>query len=413
MLLFNAKPRKKTRIVTCSGSCQIITAISILEYRSDRYASHNDAYENYLVIYSLGQKDDLKFANFITELAINLYSWEKIVYISPFQIQELMSNISNYSPKDIFSLIYKWVGLSYTDELYCNFNWLFENRLFMHAYKSATKICYGDSIGIYYSVPFDQRNQDNLFLDRRFLPNFSLYLQNLKANLLKIYRFLRNILNISMILNPLNFDFYYLYLNGVIGDTPPKKAIVPPSQILASKFARLHKLVDRSLVQNITVLAKKFPINILLTSCLSEANRMTEDDELLAYSQFINKLAINYNSILVIKPHPRDSSSKLNKIHEYFGNYFQEVIVLSQSSLFFLPFEVFFYSTFVETGLINDKTRIKIIAFSSACLSLKFLYGVECHIGFGTEIIQQYFKPEYVIPRLNHEAELLTALSKL
>jgi hypothetical protein len=398
------------RIVTCSGSCQLITAISILNYRDEKYLYCNSSNQDYLIIYGLGQKNDGLFAEFIAKLASNLHKWEKIIYITPSQIQLLISNLSNYKPKELFSIVHSWTGISEADEIYCNFNWLFENRLFMNAYSYATRICYGDSIGIYYALPFDERHQNKNFIKQDYL--IKKYLRNIKNNVFEIYNKFKEYLQISTRLTPIDFDYYYLYLHGVIGDTPPITAIIPPCQNLHNTITSIEPIFDKFILEKVAILIKKFTINILLTSCLSEANRMSEDDEVSAYYQYMESLGINHNSILIIKPHPRDSISKLEKIRKRFRNLFQEIIILNQSDLFFLPFEIFFYAAFVKTGLTTN-SKIRLIAFSSACISLKFLYGVECHIGFGKDICTEYFKPEYLQTRLSHERELITALSNL
>ncbi|WP_322505923.1 hypothetical protein [Chroococcidiopsis cubana] len=56
---------------------------------------------------------------------------------------------------------------------------------------------------------------------------------------------------------------------------------------------------------------------------------------------------------------------------------------------------------------------IKIFAFSSACLSLKFLFNLPCIIGFGSEIIHQSFYDEQVNKRIQHELELNYLLQQI
>ena len=79
------------RIVTCQGSIQLVTALSVLNYREQEQINYQ--YENYLVIYDLnsppGQID--AFAAFIKKMAQLIYDWKTIVYILPEQMQAMAS----------------------------------------------------------------------------------------------------------------------------------------------------------------------------------------------------------------------------------------------------------------------------------------------------------------------------------
>ncbi|NEQ63245.1 MAG: hypothetical protein F6K53_40250, partial [Moorea sp. SIO4A1] len=64
-------PKLVKRIITCQGSIQLVTALSVLSYRQKEQHKLNIEYQNYLIIYDLytppGQID--KFAEFVKKMA--------------------------------------------------------------------------------------------------------------------------------------------------------------------------------------------------------------------------------------------------------------------------------------------------------------------------------------------------------
>jgi hypothetical protein len=147
------------------------------------------------------------------------------------------------------------------------------------------------------------------------------------------------------------------------------------------------------------------PVSVLLTSNLSEASRMSLKNEISAYRQFLISEGIKQNSMLVIKPHPRDDINKIQKLKHALSNLYTEILVLSEPDLFFLPFEVFFAEAFVKPDL-TLTNEVRVFATSSACLSLRLLFNVPSVVGFGEHITPQFFYKEYVTGRLKHELQL-------
>ena len=91
---------------------------------------------------------------------------------------------------------------------------------------------------------------------------------------------------------------------------------------------------------------------------------------------------------------------------------YSEVILLADSSLFFLPFEVFFMEVFLSGDMV-ESDRPRIYAFSSAGLSLEFLFDAPNDIGFGSALVEKLFYEEHAWSRIKHEADLLSALQEL
>lgn len=91
-------PKVLKRLVTCQGSIQLVTALSVLSYR-EKEQQLGCEYENYLVIYDLyaplGQID--AFAAFIRRMAELICDWKEIAYINPEQMNAIAGKLDSSS----------------------------------------------------------------------------------------------------------------------------------------------------------------------------------------------------------------------------------------------------------------------------------------------------------------------------
>ena len=389
------------RIVTCQGSIQLVTALSVLDYR-EQEQKRNVQYENYLVIYDLnsppGQID--AFTTFIKKMAKLVCDWKKIVYITPEQMKVMNSDSRRSNPSSYFQRVYQLIGIDSTDEIYLSRNWQFGNQLMTNAYRSAEKICYGDSIGIYF-VPDSQA----FFLPQSLPKRLLIKLWKKTIDRTKL------ILG-STVLSPINFDRGYFALPDILGEIPPMPVTVADKASLLKVFGQLKSLLDQDYISRIKQRIGDAPVLILLTSNFSEAGRMTLQQEIEAYQKFLMEREIGDRSILIIKPHPRDSSQKILALKDALQELYAQVIVLSETSLFFMPFEVFFTAAFLDESL-ELTNKVEVFACSSACLSLKLLFNVPSFIGFGSEITNSFFDRDYAPGRIKHEQDLRMALTKI
>ena len=388
------------RIVTCQGSIQLVTALSVLDYR-EQEQEEDYQYENYLVIYDLnsppGQID--AFADFIKKMATLVCNWKQIVYITPEQMKVMKSDRRRSNPSSYFRRVSQLIGTDSTDEIYLS-PWQFGNQLLTNTYQSAEKICYGDSIGIYFAP------DSKAFFLTQSLP---------KRLLIKLWKKTidrtKSILG-STVLSPINFDRGYFTLPDILGEIPPMPVTVPDKTSLLKVFGQLKSLLDQDYISQLHQRIGDAPVSILLTSNFSEAGRMTLQQEIEAYQQFLRGKGISDRSVLIIKPHPRDSSQKILTLKDTLQELYTQVIVLSATSLFFMPFEVFFTEAFLDESL-KLTNKVEVFACSSACLSLKLLFNVPSFIGFGSEITNSFFDQDYAPGRIKHEQDLRTALTKI
>ncbi len=395
------------RVITCQGSIQLVTALSILNYREKEQKNLNRHYEDYLVIYDLytppGQIE--QFANFVEKMAQFVHNWKAINYVNPEIIDAISKNLATSSPGKIYGTVHQLVGTDFADEVYLCRNWQFGNQLLINTYKSAEKICYGDSVGIYFSS-----NAPGLFAAST-LPklNFASYI---KKQIKTAIGNVKEKLQLKTVLENVEFDIGYFVLPDILGEVPPMKNITLDKSQLIETFAKFKGLIDTDYISEFKEKIDDRPILILLTSNFSEAQRMSEEDEINAYRQFLISQKIEPDTILVIKPHPRDGKIKIQRLQSTLADLFANILVISEPHLFFLPFEILFASIFLLSDM-SVRDNVRVLTVSSACLSLKLLFNVPCIVGFGKEITPQFFSKNYVEGRLEHEQYLETAIKRI
>ncbi len=392
------------RIVTCQGSIQLIAALSALFYKDQ---SERTTEQNYLVIYELYAPDQQQheFAAFIQRMAEAVCPWESIVYLTPDRLNAIGYQLDSTPPHRIYNAVHQWIGLDQIDELYLCRNWQFTNQLLSNAYPSARRICYGDGIGLYFS-------EHSAVVRRPFTPPPTpaqpIDWAGWKAR--SLFHQIRERLNLKTKLYSMPFDFGYFVLPDIFGETPPMPIVQLEPATLLALFEKFRAFVDAAQVAEVQTATKNAPVSILLTSNFSEGERLSQAQEIEAYREFLIFHKILPNSVLVIKPHPRDDLRKIHDLKEKLSNLYQEIIIITEPNLFFLPFEIFFLQAFYRHC---QTSNLRIFAVSSACLSLKLLFDVPSFIGFGADLTNRYFDPEFIEARLEHEQTLHNALDRL
>jgi hypothetical protein len=400
-------PKTIKRLVTCFGSIQLVTVLSVLSYRESQQPV-NLNYENYLVITPLfaPQGQNAEFVTFIEKMAKSICSWEKIVYISLEQKNSLAKKIKWFGLSRISSMVCELTGLKNADELYLSHEYNFEDQLLMNVYESAEKICYGNGIGIY--------NSQSVFPRPSSLKNTYSYLNYLYTSLKEKVKLL---FPQKDLLSKKQFDMGYFSLPSALGEVPPMEKIILDKSVYLETFQKLRKqlgiLIDIDYINNLRSKLQEAPTSILLTSNFSEAaGRMSLENEISAYREFLETQGILRNSILLIKPHPRDAKLKILKLKSALSDLYSDIILLSEDFLFYLPFEVFFMEIFLNPDL--PKLQIpRIFTFSSACLTLELILNAQCFLGFGSDIVKKFFYQDHVFSRIKHEADLLSTIREI
>jgi len=412
-----------TRLVACHGSIQLVTVLSVLSYREKEQQELNVNYKNYLVITPLWacQEQNDEFADVIEKMAKSICSWEKIVYISyELQNQLIAKNLNSSGLSETSSLVHELLGVKSPDELYLSREWMFVNQLLMNIYEYAEKICYGDGIGIYcpqsaFPPPSFPKSS------RTYLKSMYALLKEKIKLLFPTYKSIKARLTLlfppKKLLGEKEFDIGYFSIPYAFNEVPPMKTVILDKAVFLNTLQRLREtpgnLIDTNYLKDLRTIVKDVPISILLTSNFSEAvGRMSMENEIAAYREFLEAEVVPANSILLIKPHPRDSKLKILKLKSVLSDLYADIFLLSEDSLFYLPFELFFMELFLNPDGAKVKCP-KIFTFSSACLTLEFLFNVQCTVGFGSNIVERFFYQDQVFSRLKHEADLLSTIREI
>jgi hypothetical protein len=398
------------RIVTCQGSIQLVAALSVIAYRDAQ--EHTSDTENHLVIYELNAPAEQleHFVTLIQTMATSLSAWTSITYLSAAQLAALKQQLFTMAPTRLFNTLYEWIGTDRVDEIYLCRNWQFSNQLLINAYQAAQKICYGDGIGIYFpgnsaaffatptaaTLPWAERISRTLIATSKQIFRDSLSL-------------LQTHLRVGTVLKTIDFDQGYFVLPDAM-ELPPMPYQRMGNDHTLQIIKVLTGLVNLDFVTQLQAEIGDAPIAVLLTANLSESERLSPADELQAYTEFLQAAQLPTQTVLVIKPHPRDDLQKIRQLQAQLSPYFQKVLTLTEPELFYLPFEIFFLRAFLSK---LSATPVQVFAVSSACLGLKLLFDVPSTIGFGEEITSKRFYKHYIDGRLAHEQELKTAIRRI
>jgi hypothetical protein len=396
------------RIITCQGSVQFVTALSVLIKREEEQSG--ESYENYLVIYDLyapgGQND--QFAAFLKTMAASVYEWNQISYVTPEQLNTIVQQLASSSPKAIFQAVHEWVGTAVADEIYLCRNWQFGSQLLINAYQTATKICYGDGIGLYFSetspiIGYGAKPSSMSWTIPPLPIRFRLWAA------VEWHRW-KERLGFKTVLKDVPFDVGYFVLPNIMGEEPPMPYTLVDRGHLLSVFQQFSNLLHAEWIEQLRSSVAERSIVVLLTSNFSEAGRLSADQEIEAYRKLLLSQTITPDAVLIIKPHPRDDTAKIQNLKTALSDRFSQIITLTHPELFFLPFEVFFQTVLHRA---QSNAEIQVVAVSSACLSLKLLFETPSTIGFGDAVVKMFFKPDQIDDRLEVERMLRKALSHI
>ena len=310
--------KKITRVVTCQGGIQLVAAMAAMTSREQepKHSGADFEYDDFLVIYDLyaphGQVDP--FASFMKKMAAIVGNWKAVVYIAPEEIEQFAVNLETLPASTVFAQVRELLGVAKADELYMRANWQFGNRLLMNAYFDAEKICYGDAIGIYFSeayfFPEPKTNEANLSsVIRQNVTRLKNSLRYRLGPAVEAPEAPQNLALRSTILEEQDFDLGYFLLPNILGEEPPMETRLVQKETTIEIFRQLARGLADSNVEKYRYLSR-VPTVVLMTSNFSEAARMSSENEIAAYKEFMIRRRFPRESTLVIKPHPRDTKKK-------------------------------------------------------------------------------------------------------
>jgi hypothetical protein len=390
---------QKIRIIGCQGSIQFITAMNVLTHYASQNDPQNTAYRNYLLIYELASPkgQDVNFYQFIRRLALSgPVKFEKIVYLRPEDLDHLHQKFSEYGFASARENLLSISGMPPADELYVCSNWQRGNKLLMNCYPARKAICYGDSIGMH--IPegyFDERPAripvKTIMMYRKlraFSKGVQTYLQN------------RHRRPGLQMIKTKKFDWGYYMTTDLTRQKPAWNYTTTEKKSLIDTFRDYASSLEIPLLSDPILQEER--IAFLITTNFSESEKMTLDNEIQAYVEFLRQ-HLEPGASLVIKPHPRDSVQKLGALNKTLSSIYH-VRVLDGVNDYFIPFE--FILMQLRDRYPEKISQFNYFTFSTACLSIKVLFGQQAEVGLGKEIVNKYFRDIARAPRIQHEEDL-------
>ena len=405
------------RIVSCQGGIQLVAALSAMTTRQSEleHAGYRHQYEDILVIYDLyapgGQSK--QFASFIEKMAVAIWSWKAVIYLTPPQLTELDSALDVANLATVCDQVRDLIGLTAADEIYLCRNWQLGNRLLMNAYLDATKICYGDAVGIYFSEEyFSPASGSNGSGATALMGVLRQLKKSVRTKLGHVEEPVTRTKSNYQLLPEIDFEIGYFLLPEILNQQPPMETRLVAAATAERIFRELATSLHNEGIRRKYEYIGRVPTVVLMTSNFSEAARMSRENEIAAYRVFMKRSNFDPKSVLVIKPHPRDSDDKISEVGSALSDLFADVVLMTEPELFFLPFEVFLMQSLEGDGE-NNLKRMRTVTFSTACLSLEVLFHLGPLIGFGDDLVRKFFYPDYAAGRIKHEHDLRLAVQQL
>ena len=352
------------RLVACQGSIQLVTAVAVLRQR-DREAIGGDGAgcdEHLLITELLAPAEQEKaFVDALGTMAGALRRWKSVTYAQNAAADAQFDDVA---------------------EVYVVREWQRSNMALLRAFPKASKICFGDSIGIYLAPTY-------------MAPNLG-WLARLAAYMRTRGRAQK----------AAPADCYYLTLPGAFDPVPSRNVRQTDVALLREAFGDLRPLLPQPLLAELRRRLDRRRLVVLVGSNFSEQGVMSIDAEIAAYTEYLKQLRVDRESLLLLKPHPRDRMQKVLALETALGRSFPHIFTLTDPFAAYLPLETLLLELRAQSAAAPG---VQLLTFSSACLAPKYVLDIQPHIGFGEELVNRHFGRPFVRPRVLHERQLLSA----
>ena len=400
------------RIVAVQGTAQLTSAIAAMR-AADRVAGPRAA--NHLIIHNLSCPADQteEFVDCIGRLARMAGTWQSIRFISAAEVRLLQGELAAGDWSQAAAAVRSLIGIAAADSLFLGQNLLPLNHLLSLAYANASRACYGDGVGLNFSSEYFHAPADDpgiRGLGRRLERTIRCSIKSWRG--LKVGP-LQGAFGKS-VGDAVSFDRHYLLLANLFDqqlDTFVQLDAADFRHLFAAYLPEVERAASQGRDALADALGKASSVVVLLTSNFSETGRMTLAGEVECCIDSVLEEGGGPGSLLVIKPHPRDSHEKITRLAAEARRSFAEVVTLDDRWMFHLPFESIFIRYFPAHARIRAATRV--VCTSSAALSLEHLYGQECTLGFGPRAVRRCFAHNWRALRLRHEADLAKAVERI
>ena len=376
------------RVIGCQGSIQLITATSVV---LNQKKNHEGNYKTYLLVYELyaphGQ--DVDFFEFLKKMAESgPIKFEKIIYLTPDIITSIEMQFITVGSHGAQKMMSDLTGLNKVDELYLTSNWHLGNKIVMHSLLSKVKICYGDSIGLF--IPGDYFAYQTIASRVKKIKAVMNLAHRWEG--LKLYFKHPSRKPSFSVLKPINFNIGYYLTLDLTEEKPAWPVHFTNKKALIETFNHYLRCLSFDLGKDPMLQQPK--VVFLLTTNFSEGQKMTLENEIEAYFEYLKFHEVEGTAVIV-KPHPRDSAIKLKRLQQRLADRYI-VKVLDAKNNFFVPFELFLIMLMENNP--EYLSKIDYHTFSSSCLSIKILFNRKPHVGLGEAFVRKFFNPNFAIP---------------
>lgn len=381
------------RLFGCSGTIQLITAW--LAGMTCAGGRQQQITQDYLLCYRVGRGygHDPELMGVLARMAEQLGHWTRIDYLTEAQIDDLWQHARAHGWRSAAKLLKARLGIDEIDELYLGQNRWFHSSLLKKAYAPCRMVCYGDGIGINFSSEYLNPEAYRAAAEAALDPPPAESVCRLRRS--------------GMFISEIAFDEYCLLLPDLF-DEKVHHNLSPNADDCRRLFSSTANLLagrSCALTELQTALAEASQVLVVLTADWSGLGQLDPASEVCAYVDFLK--AMNPESLVVLKPHPREPEARSQSIRRALEQSFRTVITLGDPLAHYLPFECI-YAAFLEQC--RQVIPVQIASFGTNCLALEFLYNQRCHLGFGDELVRKYFYPSHVEYRLNQESNIRRAV---
>lgn len=402
---------RRRRLVAVQGTAQLASAVVAMR-AGDQAAGASAA--NHLLIHNLSCPADQagEFAHCIARLAGRVAEWATVHHITADELAALQRRHTADGLRAAAAMLAEFTGVAEAHEVLLGQNVLFLNHLIDRAHPRALKACYGDGVGLNFSADYYRP------------PEFDAGWRGLGRRLERAVR--RHTHRWTGATPPpprpqgrkpghaVPFDRHYLLLANRF-DSRVDNYVQLEAEEFRRLFAAFVPEIDEAVADAGDPLAAELgraaSVVVLLTSNFSETARMPLAEEVDACVTAAAAAGGGAGSLLVVKPHPRDSREKVRLIADAASRRFAAVVALDAPWTFHLPFESVYDRWFLRDERVRRATRV--VCTSSAGLSLEALYGQPVEVLFGERIARRLFTHNWRSLRVRHEADLRRIVTEI
>ncbi|NET44427.1 tetratricopeptide repeat protein [Okeania sp. SIO2B3] len=339
------------RIVIAQGIIQLLNVVSVLKFQSTLEKYQNC--EDFLII--AGSRNSTMNQGLIDACLQISTVWSFKNIIVPHDYVVLLSekvSQKTISFLEATKLLKNKLTINVCDVIYTCRNFQFINELFLSAYSTAHKICYGDGLGVLDSKSMNQPGSIN---PQGFAKVDEAYLiVPLEAS--------KNAFDYCGLIQTINIKYFV--------DTIHKSALQVPG------LSQYCKSILKKNNQPITLIVLTYWAQVnIISSCDAEVELY-----LLSVLPYVTK-----DELLVVKGHPRQKLNQSQKlVDELVKNGFNAIL---------MPNKFEYYSIELFTSYLSFKKVITIA--SNSCFTLAYLCHSEVIFGAKKTLVEKYISSNF------------------